>query len=383
MKNTGGRMTVKLLDLAAQYATISGEIRRAIDEVLESQQFILGPRVEELERAIASYCGAAHAVGVASGSDAILLALMALGVGAGDEVVTTPYTFFSTASSITRLGAKPVFADVDPRTCNIDPARAAALIGPRTKAVLVVHLFGQTADMDPIMETAFARGVPVIEDACQSIGARYKGRPAGSIGVAGCLSFFPSKNLGPLGAAGMVVTSDAALADIARTLRVHGGRERYYHDVVGINSRLDALQAAALLVKMRHLEDWHEGRRRNAAWYDERLAGVPGLETPRVEAHNRSVYNQYVIRSRDRDALMAFLRESGVGCEVYYPVPLHLQRCFAYLGGREGDCPEAERAARESLALPVYPELPPAEREYVAARIREFAERRRAQGGER
>ncbi len=181
----------------------------------------------------------------------------------------------------------------------------------------------------------------------------------------------------------MVVTSDAALADIARTLRVHGGRERYYHDVVGINSRLDALQAAALLVKMRHLEDWHEGRRRNAAWYDERLAGVPGLETPRVEAHNRSVYNQYVIRSRDRDALMAFLRESGVGCEVYYPVPLHLQRCFAYLGGREGDCPEAERAARESLALPVYPELPPAEREYVAARIREFAERRRAQGGER
>lgn len=383
MKNTGGRMTVKLLDLAAQYATIRGEIRGAIDEVLESQQFILGPRVEELERAIASYCGAAHAVGVASGSDAILLALMALGVGAGDEVVTTPYTFFSTASSITRLGAKPVFADVDPRTCNIDPARAAALIGPRTKAVLVVHLFGQTADMDPIMEAAFARGVPVIEDACQSIGARYKGRPAGSIGVAGCLSFFPSKNLGGLGDGGMVVTSDAALADIARTLRVHGGRERYYHDVVGINSRLDALQAAALLVKMRHLEDWHEGRRRNAAWYDERLAGVPGLETPRVEAHNRSVYNQYVIRSRDRDALMAFLRESGVGCEVYYPVPLHLQRCFAYLGGREGDCPEAERAARESLALPVYPELPPAEREYVAARIREFAERRRAQGGER
>lgn len=383
MKETGGGMTVKLLDLTAQYRATRDEIRREIDGVLESQQFILGPKVEELERAIASYCGVSRAVGVASGSDAILLVLMALGVGAGDEVVTTPYTFFSTASSITRLGAKPVFADIDPRTYNIDPARAAALIGPRTKAIVAVHLFGQTADMDPIMEAARERGVRVIEDACQSIGARHKGRPAGSIGAAGCLSFFPSKNLGGLGDGGMVVTSDDALAESVRTLRAHGGRERYYHDVVGINSRLDALQAAALLVKLRHLEEWHEGRRRNAAWYDERLAGIPGIETPYVEAHNRSVYNQYVIRTRDRDALMARLRASGVGCEVYYPVPLHLQRCFAYLGGRTGDFPEAERAARESLALPVYPELPTAAREYVVERIREFFGRRTARSSER
>ncbi len=376
MTNAGGPMTVKLLDLAAQYERIEEEIRAAIDEVLSSQQFILGRKVEELEREIASYCGTAHAVGVASGTDAILLALMALGVGAGDEVVTTPYTFFSTASSIARLGATPRFADIDPRTYNVDPASAAGLIGPRTKAVVAVHLFGQTADMDPIMEAAGARGIPVIEDACQSIGARYKGRPAGSIGAAGCLSFFPSKNLGGYGDGGMVVTSDAALADKVRMLRVHGGRERYYHDVVGINSRLDALQAAVLLVKLRHLESWHEGRRRNAAWYDRSLDRLPGIETPHVEEHNRSIYNQYVIRSAARDALKAHLEKRGVGCEIYYPVPLHLQRCFAYLGGRDGDCPESERAARESLALPVYPELPPAAREHVAESIRSFAEGR-------
>lgn len=367
--------TVKLLDLVPQYESIRGEIREAIEEVVSSQQFILGPKVELLERQVAAYCGAAHGVGVASGSDALLLALMALGVGPGDEVVTTAYTFFSTVSSITRLGAVPVFADIDPATYNVDPAAVARRVTPRTKAILVVHLFGRMADMDPIMDCARAAGgVPVVEDACQSIGASCRGRPAGSIGAAGCLSFFPSKNLGGFGDGGMIVTNDDALADRARLLRVHGGRERYYHDVVGINSRLDALQAAVLIVKMRHLERWHEGRMRNAARYDELLAGAPGIETPRVDPRDRSVYNQYVIRSPRRDALMAHLRERGIGCEVYYPVPLHLQKCFAFLGGRPGDLPESERAARESLALPVYAELAPAQLERVAAAVRAFAE---------
>ena len=374
MKRMPEPMTVKLLDLVPQYESIRGEIREAIEDVVSSQQFILGPKVELLERQVAVYCGAAHGIGVASGSDALLLALMALGVGPGDEVVTTAYTFFSTVSSITRLGATPVFADIDPATYNVDPASVARRVTPRTKAILVVHLFGQMADMDPIMACAReAGGVPVVEDACQSIGASYRGRMAGSIGAAGCLSFFPSKNLGGFGDGGMIVTNDEALAGRTRLLRVHGGRERYYHDVVGINSRLDALQAAVLLVKMRHLERWHEGRARNAARFDELLAGIPGIETPRVDPRDRSVYNQYVIRSGRRDALMAFLRERGVGCEVYYPVPLHLQKCFAFLGGRPGDLPESERAARESLALPVYAELAPAQLEYVASAIRAFA----------
>lgn len=377
MQRAQGPMTVKLLDLVPQYEGIRGEIREAIEDVVSSQQFILGPKVELLERRVAAYCGAQHGVGVASGSDALLLALMALGVGPGDEVVTTAYTFFSTVSSITRLGATPVFADIDPATYNLDPASVARRVTPRTKAILVVHLFGRMADMDPIMACAReAGGVPVVEDACQSIGASYRGRPAGSIGVAGCLSFFPSKNLGGFGDGGMIVTNDEALAERARLLRVHGGRERYYHDVVGINSRLDALQAAVLLVKMRHLERWHEGRARNAARYDELLAGIPGIATPRVDPRDRCVYNQYVIRSSRRDALMAFLRERGVGCEVYYPVPLHLQKCFAFLGGRPGDLPESERAARESLALPVYAELAPAQLEYVASAVRAFADGR-------
>lgn len=368
-------MTVKLLDLVPQYESIKDEIRAAIDEVCGSQQFILGRKVEELEAAVARSCETAHAVGVASGSDAILLALMALGVGSGDEVITTPYTFFSTVSSITRLGAKPVFADIDPRTYNIDPARAVKLITGKTRAILVVHLFGQTADMDPFMEAANRRGVPVVEDACQSIGALHRGRQAGSIGAAGCLSFFPSKNLGGFGDGGMIVTGDRALADAARMLRVHGSRVKYYHDSVGINSRLDALQAAVLLVKMRHLEEWHEARRRNAAFYDAALSAIGGVATPYVEPGNTSVFNQYVIRVKNRDGLRAFLQESGVGCEVYYPVPLHLQRCFSFLGLGEGAFPESEAAASETLALPVYPELSAAEKEYVVSKIREFMER--------
>jgi dTDP-4-amino-4,6-dideoxygalactose transaminase len=369
-------MTVKLLDLVPQYVEIRDEIRTAIDEVLTTQQFILGKKVEEFEAEIARYCGVKHAVGVASGTDALLLSLMALGVKEGDEVVTTPYTFFSTVSSVTRLGAKPVFADIDPRTYNIDSEAVAKLVTRKTKAILVVHLYGQIAGMDAIREAAGPAGIPVIEDACQSIGARYKGKRAGSIGAAGCLSFFPSKNLGGFGDGGMIVTNDASLADASRMLRVHGGRERYYHDVVGICSRLDALQAAVLLVKLKHVDAWHEGRRKNAAYYDRELSKIAGVTIPYVEPHNESVYNQYVIRVKERDALREHLRKRGVGCDIYYPVPLHLQKCFAFLGGKPGDFPESEQAAHETLALPVYPELGTAEKEYVVSTIREFQERR-------
>ncbi len=367
-------MTVKLLDLVPQYESIKEEVRSAIDELLSTQQFILGTKVGELEAEVARYCGVVHAIGVASGSDAILLSLMALGIGEGDEVITTPYTFFSTVSSITRLGAKPVFADIDPRTYNIDPEHVSKLMTGRTRAVIIVHLFGQTAEMDPIVDAANRKNIPVIEDACQSIGALYKGRKAGSIGTAGCLSFFPSKNLGGFGDGGMIVTDDRKLADTARVLRVHGGREKYYHDLVGINSRLDALQAAVLLVKMRHLDEWHGGRRKNAAYYDDRLSRINGVTVPYVEPHNESVYNQYVIRVRNRDAVRAFLRENGVGCDVYYPVPLHLQKCFLFLGGKAGDFPESERAARETVAIPVYPELTGAQKDYVVSKIRESIE---------
>lgn len=376
MASHTGTMTVKLLDLVSQYESIKDEIRAAVDEVFSTQQFILGSKVEALEAEISRYCGVKYSIGVASGSDAILLSLMALGIRDGDEVITTPYTFFSTVSSITRLGARPVFADVDPRTYNLDPARVAKLITSATRAIIVVHLFGQAAEMDAIMDTARRKGIPVVEDACQSIGARYKGKMTGSIGAAGCLSFFPSKNLGGFGDGGMIITNDAKLADTARVLRVHGGRERYYHDVVGINSRLDALQAAVLLVKMRHLERWHEGRRSNAAFYDRALSKVRGVVIPFVEPHSRSIYNQYVIRVKDRDALKEYLQKNGVGCEVYYPVPLHLQKCFAFLRGKAGDCPESEAAARETLALPVYPELADAQKEYVVSKVREFTERR-------
>lgn len=365
-------MKVKLLDLVAQYETIRDEIRAAVDEVFESQHFILGPRVGELEERIAEYCGTKHAVGVASGSDALLLALSAAGVGPGDEVVTTPYSFFSSASSITRLGAQPVFADIDPATCNIDPAAALAALGPRTKAVLVVHLYGQTAEMDPILAGAAERGIPVIEDACQAIGAEHRGRRAGSMGLAGCFSFFPSKNLGGAGDGGMITTGDRPLSDRLRSLREHGAARRYYHDEIGINSRLDALQAAVLLVKLRHLEAWSEGRRRNAARYDRLLAGVRGVVTPAALPWNRHIYNQYVIRVPRRDELMRHLQDEGIGCAIYYPVPLHLQECFAFLGCRAGDFPAAERAAAETLALPVYPELTGAMQEHVAGAIERF-----------
>jgi len=375
-------MIVPLLDLKAQHASIRDEVRKAVDEVIESQYFILGPKVEEFERQVAAYSGARFAVGVSSGTDALLASLMALDVRAGDEVVTTPFTFFSTAGVISRLGARPVFADIEPASFNIDPAALERALSPRTKAVIPVHLFGQCADMDPILDLCRRRGVPVVEDAAQSIGAEYKGRRAGAMGALGIFSFFPSKNLGAFGDGGMVMTSDAALADRVRLLRMHGEHKRYYHREVGGNFRLDALQAAVLSVKLRHLEDWSAGRRENARDYTRRLdeAGLvkkslvvpPAILYERGGDRNHHIFNQYTLRVRDRDRLKAFLQEKGVMTAVYYPVPLHLQECYKDLGYKPGDFPESEKAAGEVLSLPVYPELTDAQKDHVLSAVAEF-----------
>ena len=357
---------VPLIDLKAQYAALRDEIRAAVDGVLESQRFILGPEVEGLEEELADYCGAAHGVGVSSGTDALLVALMALDVGAGDEVVTTPFSFFATAGVVWRLAARPVFVDIEEETFNLDPAGLEAAITPRTRAIMPVHLFGQTADMDPINEVACGAGdggVPVVEDAAQAIGADYRGRGAGTLGALACFSFFPTKNLGGFGDGGLVTSNDPALAERVRSLRNHGFAEKYYNREVGGNFRLDALQAAVLRVKLKHLEGWHEARGRNAARYA-RLFEEAGLTAPGspvklpVEAgHGRHIYHQFVVRCERRDQLQAYLGERGIGSAVYYPVALHLQECFRELGAVEGDFPAAERAAREVLALPIYPEL--------------------------
>ena len=363
-------MRVPLLDLMAQHQTIRSEIQRAVQQVFESQQFILGPTVTKLEDEIATYCQVRHAMGVASGSDALLLALMALGVGPGDEVITSPYTFFATAGSIARLQAKPVFVDIDPKTYNMDPNQIEEKITPRTKAIIPVHLYGQCADMDPILEVADRRHLPIIEDAAQSIGATYKGRQAGSMGMFGCLSFFPSKNLGGAGDGGMVLTQNGEMAEKIKILRVHGSQPKYYHQMIGCNSRLDSLQAAVLSVKLPHLEEWSRKRRENAEFYNKHLGSLKGLFLPQVESYNKSIYNQYVIRVSQRDLLLNYLREKGIGTEIYYPVPLHLQACFKYLGYSEGDFPEAERAARETIALPIYPELTMDQKIYVVDQIK-------------
>jgi len=351
------------LDLKAQYRTIKAEINAAIQRVMESQQFILGPEVEGLEKEIAAYIQAQFAVACASGSDALLLALMALEVGPGDEVVTAPFTFVATAGSIARLGARPVFVDIDPVTYNLDPGKLAAAISPRTKAIIPVHLFGMAADMDAIM----ARGIPVIEDAAQAIGAKYNGRAVGSIGLCGCFSFFPSKNLGGAGDGGMLTTSDGQFADRLRVLRNHGGHSKYECELIGMNSRLDALQAAILRVKLRYLDQWTEGRRKNAARYLElfQSRGLDRILTlPRVQVGCTLIYNQYVIRAPGRDELKEHLRACGVPSDIYYPKPLHLQRAFAYLGYKPGDLPESEAASREVLALPIFPEMK-AEQQYL------------------
>jgi dTDP-4-amino-4,6-dideoxygalactose transaminase len=370
-------ITVPLLDLKAQYATIREEIRAAIDVVLESQQCILGPAVTECEAALAPYCGCPYAVTVSSGSDALLISLMAENIGPGDEVITTPYTFFATAGAIARLGAKPVFVDIDPATYNIDPSRIEAKINAKTKAILPVHLYGQCAEMDAILTIAERHGLPIIEDAAQAIGAEYKGRRAGSIGRYGCFSFFPSKNLGAAGDGGLVTATDPDVAERLRVLRVHGSKPKYYHSLIGGNFRFDSLQAAVVTVKLRYLDRWTAGRQANAARY-RRLFEAAGLlqnrlvQLPYETPGNRHIYNQFIIRVPRRNELQAYLTSQKVGNEVYYPVPLHLQQCFAYLGYRQGDLPESERAANETLALPIYPELSDVQAERVVECIGQF-----------
>lgn len=364
-------MKVPLIDLTRQYATIEAQTKDAIDEVMATQHFILGPKVKELEERVAAFCGTKYAVGCASGTDALLLALMALGVGYGDEVITTPFTFFATAGSISRLGATPVFVDIDPVTYNINPDMIEGSITERTKAIIPVHLFGQCAEMDWINEIARRHNIAVIEDAAQAIGALYKGRPAGSLGAIGAFSFFPTKNLGAAGDGGIMTTNDQELFERLSILRVHGSKPKYYHKVIGINSRIDALQAAILLVKMPFLQEWNEARRANAARYNELLEGTAAV-TP-VEAEGCShIYNQYTIRVAGRDGLIEFLKGKGVGTEIYYPVPLHLQECYSELGYEEGSLPESEKAAREVVSLPIFPELSSDELEYVAACVREY-----------
>jgi dTDP-4-amino-4,6-dideoxygalactose transaminase len=367
---------VPLLDLQLQHAHIREEVLAEITRVIDSQKFILGEDVRKLEEEVAAYSNAAFAVGCASGSDALFLALLALEIGPGDEVLTTPYTFFATAGAIVRTGATPVFVDIDPATFNIDVRQTAEVLArhPKVRALLPIHLFGACADMDPLLSLAAERGLPVIEDAAQSIGSEYKGRRAGSIGTIGCFSFFPSKNLGAYGDGGMVTTGDRALAERLGALRVHGARKKYMHDWVGINSRLDALQAAILRVKLRHLDSWTSGRQQNAALYRSILAGmqVPAHAPAPADHTTRHIYNQFVIVCPRRDELQGYLKQQGIGTEVYYPLPLHLQKCFANLNYHENDFPVSERLARESLALPVFPELEAEDIEYVCSRIQAF-----------
>jgi dTDP-4-amino-4,6-dideoxygalactose transaminase len=383
---------VPLLDLKAQFAQIRAEVMPAIDQVCASQHFILGEQVRALEEELARYCTASSGVGVSSGTDALLVALMALNIGAGDEVITSPFTFFATAGTIARTGARPVFCDIDPVTYNLSASAVQGFIdehctaqggrlinratGGRIKALMPVHLYGQSADMDPLMALAQRYGLKVIEDAAQAIGTEYKnGARAGTIGDVGCFSFFPSKNLGAFGDAGLCTTNDPELAESLRVLRVHGGKPKYFHAMIGGNFRLDELQAAVLRVKLKYLDGWTEGRQRNAAYYDAAFAaaglGVK-LRTPHAVAGCRHIFNQYVVRVQRRDALRARLTERSIGSEIYYPVPLHLQKCFAYLNYRAGDFPHSERAAEETLALPIYPELEQAQLAYVVATISEF-----------
>jgi len=373
---------VPLLDLKKQYAKLKDEILRATAEVYESQGFILGPRVDAFEKAVAAYVGAKHAVGMSSGTDAQLAVMMALGVGPGDDVVTSPYSFFSTAGAVARLGARTVFVDIEPETFNLDPAKLEAAITPRTKLIQPVHLYGQCADMDPIRDIARRKGIPVLEDACQSLGAGYKGVKAGALGELAAFSFFPSKNLGGFGDGGMVTTSDDEFAATLRAMRMHGETSRYHHRFVGGNFRLDALQAAILHVKLPHLDRWAEARRTNAKDIERRYleaGGLPfekgGLKFPREAAGCEHVFNQFVVRvgKGRRDALKKHLESRQIGCAIYYPVPLHLQECFASLGHKAGDFPESERAANETLAIPVFPELTGEQKQALASALAEFS----------
>ena len=382
MTSTLQKRSVPLLNLAALHAPLRDEVMAAIGRVVDSQKFIMGPEVKELERQVAEYSGTKFAVGCASGSDALFLALLAAGVGPGDRVATTPYTFFATAGSITRTGATPVFVDIDPVTYNIAPDLLSATLGktPGVKAVIPVHLFGGCADMEPILEAAARQGCTVIEDGAQAIGAEYKGRKAQSIGEMGCISFFPSKNLGGFGDGGMVLTNSEELARKVSALRVHGSLKKYLHEWVGVNSRLDTLQAAVLIVKLKYLESWTAGRQANAARYAGLLADESGVSLPSVAPYQtKHVFNQFVIRSSARDRLQGFLKDNGVSTEVYYPMPMHMQPCYRDLGYKPGDFPESERASRETLALPIHSALDAAELQYIADLIREF---RQTAGGE-
>jgi len=376
------KMKVPFFDLAVQFKSIENEVKSALDEVFRSQQFIMGPEVQTLEQAMAQYCQTRFAVAVASGSDALLLSLMALGIGTGDEVLLPPFTFFATAGSVSRLGAIPIFVDIDPETYNIDPSKLEEKMTVRTKAVIPVHLFGQCADMDPLLKIAKEKKLLIVEDAAQALGAEYKptvgssGRRAGKMGDLGCFSFYPTKNLGAFGDAGMVVTDNPDLAGKVRLLRVHGSQPKYFHKSIGINSRLDTIQAAILLVKFKYLEGWTAERQKKAERYQalfrDLLSSVEGFRLPTVQYQNRHIFHQYVIRVPERDRLKQFLAGEGVGTDIYYPVPLHLQECYSFLKYRRGDFPNSEKASEEVLALPIYPELTEDQQNAVADRIRTF-----------
>lgn len=364
-------MQIPILDLKAQYDTCRDEVVRAITGVCESQAFALGPAVAEFEQKVAEYCACKHAIGVSSGTDALLVSLMALDIAPGDEVITTPFTFFATAGSIARLGAKPVFVDVDPHSYNIDPDRIEQRITEKTKAIMPVHVFGQMAQMKPITEIARRHNLAVIEDAAQAIGASQNGTKAGCLGRCGCFSFYPSKNLSAFGDGGLVVTNSDALADKIKILRNHGQNPPYFYRIIGGNFRLDSIQAAVLTVKLNYLDKWNEKRRRHAALYDKIFADSP-LKPPKVEPNNLSIYHQYTVTAPDRDQLQKFLTENEISSAVFYPKPLHLQECFADLGCREGDLPVAEKLCTEVLSLPIYPELTAEQVEYVAKTTLEF-----------
>lgn len=368
--------TVPLLDLKAQHRGIRSEVLAALTRVADSQHFVLGEEVSALENEIAAYCRVKHAVGCASGSDAVLLALMALDIGPGDKVLTTPYTFFATVSAICRLGATPVFADIEPDTFNLDPVKTAEVLAKDAgiRAIIPVHLFGACAEMDTLYSLAAKRGIFIVEDAAQSIGSEYKGRRAGSIGDIGCFSFFPSKNLGAFGDGGMLTTNNDLFAEKLQALRVHGARKKYYHEWVGLNSRLDAIQAAVLRVKLPHLDVWTHGRQRNADTYRRmiRELDIPVAVPVEKPYQNRHIYNQFVVLAERRNELQAYLKAQGIGTEIYYPVPMHLQKCFSHLGYRAGDFPVSERLANESLALPVYPELPSEDIAYICQTLKAF-----------
>jgi dTDP-4-amino-4,6-dideoxygalactose transaminase len=368
-----GTMIVPLLDLKAQYETIRADLDAAVRGVMESTRFIGGPEVSGLEQEVARYSQCAHGIACASGTDALLLSLWALGIGPGDEVITTAYSFFASAGVISNMGATPVFVDIDPRTYNLDPLALEAAFTPRTKAVIAVSLYGQCCDVPAVKAVCDRHQAFLIEDAAQSIGSEWEGKRSGSMSDFGCFSFFPSKNLGAAGDGGMIVTQSEEFAERLRILRDHGSKPKYYHSLVGTNSRLDALQAAILRVKLRHLDRWSEGRARNAALYNSLFEGSRAVR-PHHDPRTRHIYNQYVIRVPQRDGLRAFLTERTIGNEVYYPVPLHLQKCFASLGYKAGDMPNAEAAANDTIALPIYPELTEEQIRYVAATVREFVD---------